>query len=347
MPNVDALTKILFESDEAVADVFNAVFGGGRRLIDPSMVHPASEREITLNRQGDGKWRSRERICDVVRRIQWDDTRPDRHFLLSIENQLNPHVLMPWRVMEMQGMSYNHQVRKAHWKFHNTEKTWDRVEFLSKVPRDYRFHRMVTVVIYWGTDVWDVPRQFADLLEPSPFPELLPFEPRLECPLLIPSEIPPKIIDGMEKFLKMALQYVCASNDRGRMEELLKEHSEYQSLPRNFAQGLLDMVGSQYQVDNKKETVNMCKAIEDMKKESEMQGEKRGMEEGMAKGMEEGMAKGMEEGMAKGEKKGGERMARNLVCFMRERALPDGMLQEFLVQQNFSPEQIAELCAMR
>ena len=55
MPNVDALTKILFESDEAVADVFNAVFGGGHRLIDPSMVHPASEREITLNRQDDGK----------------------------------------------------------------------------------------------------------------------------------------------------------------------------------------------------------------------------------------------------------------------------------------------------
>ena len=60
-----------------------------------------------------------------------------------------------------------------------------------------------------------------------------------------------------------------------------------------------------------------------------------------------GMEKGMKQGMKQGEKKGCERMARNFVRFMRKKALPDGMLQEFLVQQNFSPEQIAELCAMR
>ena len=33
MPKVDALLKMLFENDVAVADVFNAVFGEGRRLI--------------------------------------------------------------------------------------------------------------------------------------------------------------------------------------------------------------------------------------------------------------------------------------------------------------------------
>ena len=69
----------------------------------------------------------------------------------------------------------------------------------------------------------------------------------------------------------------------------------------------------------------MCKAIDDMKRESEM--------------------KGMEQGMKEGMKEGGEEMARRLVRFMREKALPEAMLQEFLVQQNFSPEQIAKLCA--
>ena len=83
-----------------------------------------------------------------------------------------------------------------------------------------------------------------------------------------------KIMDGMEKFLKMALQYVCASQDRGRMEEFLKGHPECQDLPRDFAQGLLDLLGCMYQVDNTKETVNMCKAIDDMKKESKEEGMK-------------------------------------------------------------------------
>ena len=298
------------------------------------MVHPAPEHEVSLRQADDGKWLSRERACDVVRCIQWDETRPDRRFLLGIENQLHPHVLMPWRVMEMQNMFCARQLRALHRESHGGGKGTvdrvdrvdradraDRAEFLSKVPRTFRFRRMVTVVIHWGTDDWDTPRQFADLLEESAFPELLPFEPRMLCPMLIPTEISPEILDGMEKFLKLALQYVCASRDRGRMERLLKEHPEYQALPRDFAQGLLEVVGSRYQVDSTKETVNMCKAIEDM--------------------MNESKAVGMEEGM----KEGGREMARGLVRFMREKDLPEDMLREFLARQNFSPEQIADLCA--
>ncbi|MBQ6473078.1 MAG: hypothetical protein IJJ33_13925 [Victivallales bacterium] len=75
---------------------------------------------------------------------------------------------------------------------------------------------MVTVVIYWGEESWCVPRQFTGLLKPTPFPELLPFVTQQAYPLLFPSEIPPKIIDGMEKFLKMVLKYVCASRDRNQ-----------------------------------------------------------------------------------------------------------------------------------
>ena len=323
MPKIDALMKMMFESDEAVADVFNAVFGGGRRLIDPSMVRPAPEHEVSLRKREDGKWTSRERICDVVRRIQWDDAHPDRHFLLGIENQLRPHILMPWRVMEMQYMALGRQIRGAHRRFHGGGRPMDRVEFLSAVSRDCRFSRMVTVVIHWGTDAWDAPTQFADLLEPVPFPEILPYEVRLEYPLLIPSEIPEEIMDGMEKFLKMALQYVCASRDRKRMEEFLKEHPECQELPRDFAQGLLDLLGCMHQVDNTKETVNMCQAIDEMMKESKAEGLKEGLKEG------------------------GEEMARDLARFMREKALPDEMLREFLLWKRFSPEQIADLCSAR
>ena len=102
--NVDVMLKMLFESDQAVADVFNIVFGDGRRLVEPSMLRPASEREIALMRDASGKWLGRERTCDVARRIQWDDADPGNSLLLFIENQLNPHLLMPWRVKELHDM---------------------------------------------------------------------------------------------------------------------------------------------------------------------------------------------------------------------------------------------------
>ena len=317
MPKVDVLLKMLFESDDAVADVFNAVFGGGRRLITPSMVRPATGHEIALREQDDGEWKAKERICDVVRCIQWDATRPDGFFLFGIENQLRPHLLMPWRVMETHDLSYGRQEREAHRLF-DGRKARDRVEFLSAVPRDFRFRQMVTVVIYWGEEPWDVPRQFTELLAPTPFPELLPFVSRQEYPLLIPSEIPPKIIDGMEKFLKMVLKYVCASRDRSQLLALLKENPEYQELPREFAQGLLELLGCLYKVDEKKERVDMCKAIRDM----------------------------VEEGEKRGKKAERTAMARDFVQFMRENSFPEDKLHAFLAKKKFSPKQIAELCAV-
>ena len=150
MSNVDVMLKMLFESDQAVADVFNIVFGDGRRLVDASMLRPASEREIALMRDANGKWLGRERTCDVARRIQWDSTDSDNCLLLFIENQLHPHLLMPWRVKELHDMSYGRQVRDARELFRSSGRLKDGVDFLSEVGRDFRFMRVATVVIYWG-----------------------------------------------------------------------------------------------------------------------------------------------------------------------------------------------------
>ena len=329
--NVDVMLKMLFESDQAVADVFNIVFGDGRRLVEPSMLRPASEREIALMRDASGKWQGRERTCDVARRIQWDAADPDNSILLFIENQLNPHLLMPWRVKELHDMSYGRQVRAARERFHREDKPKDGVEFLSGVGRGFRFARVVTIVIYWGEEPWEVPQQFADMLEPAPFPELHAFEPRLQYPLLIPSEIPRKMLQGSEQNLNTVLNLAGALKDRERLEELLRRNPSFQAMPRHLALGLLELAGCQYQLDNQQETVNMCKAIEDMIKERE----------------EKGRKEGRKEGRREGEKSGCEMTAREFVCYLREQSFPEDKLQDFLGRRmNFSPEQIADLCSM-
>ena len=350
MSNVDVMLKMLFESDQAVADVFNIVFGEGRKLIDVSMLRPASEREIDLVQEANGRWMGKERTCDVARRIQWNDADSDNYLLLCIENQLNPHLLMPWRVKEMHDMSYGHQVRDARELFRSAGRPADGVEFLSGVDRGFLFRRIVTIVIYWGEEPWEVPRQFADMLMPVPVPELRTFEPRLVYPLLIASEIPEKMLDGREHELSFVLNYMSASKDMGRLEELLRRNPAFRALPRNLALGLLELTGCQYREDNKQETINMCKAIEDMKKQSEekgrMEGEAKGRIEGEAKGRIEGEAKGRMEGEATGEKRGSEMTAREFVSYLREQSFPEDKIQDFLVQRmKYSPEQIADLCA--
>ena len=121
----------------------------------------------------------------------------------------------------------------------------------------------------------------------------------------------------------MVLKYVCASRDENQLLALLRENPEYQTLPRDFAQGLLGLMGYLYKVDNKMEKVDMCKAFRDMEKRGEMRGEMRGKQEERTEN------------------------AIKFVRFMREKALPEDLLQDFHAKQmQYSPEQIAELCAV-
>ena len=74
----------------------------------------------------------------------------------------------------------------------------------------------------------------------------------------------------------------------------------------------------------------MCKAIEDMKKQSE----------------EKGRIDGEAKGRIEGERIGCEMTARELVSYLREQTFPEDKIQVFLGQRmKYSPEQIADLCA--
>ena len=83
----------------------------------------------------------------------------------------------------------------------------------------------------------------------------------------------------------------------------------------------------------------MCKAIEDMITEREEKGEKRGEERGRKEGEEKGRIEGRKDGE--------EMAAREFVSYLREQSFPEDKLQDFLGRRmKFSPEQIANLCAM-
>ena len=39
-------------------------------------------------------------------------------------------------------------------------------------------------------------------------------------------------------------------------------------------------------------------------------------------------------------------MARDFVRYLREQSFPENKIQDFLAQKNFTPDQIADLCAV-
>ncbi|MBQ6471491.1 MAG: hypothetical protein IJJ33_05880, partial [Victivallales bacterium] len=277
MSNFDTAMKMLFESDQAVADVFNACVGKGQRLIDASMVRPATERELDLIRHSNRKWHSQERIKDVVRCIKWNQEDPDDCLLLGLENQLHPHYLMPWRLQESYHLFFGRQLRSQKRSDKGKQKQSNNsAEFLSGCPKGTMFTRALTIVIYWGVEKWDAPVRLSEMFRPPPIKAVRKYELKLTCPLLIPAKIPLKIIDGMEKFLKIALKYAWAMQNKRSLQTFIEENPAFKNVPRDLAKGLVEITGIMFETKDEQETVNMSNALQELIDDGVKEGRKEG-----------------------------------------------------------------------
>ena len=76
--------------------------------------------------------------------------------IIGIENQMKTHYGMPLRTMMYDGLNYVKQceeMRKEN-KKNKRLKTTD--EFLSGIRREDRLKSVVTLVLYFGEEEWDV-----------------------------------------------------------------------------------------------------------------------------------------------------------------------------------------------
>ena len=284
MSDFDVAMKVLFENDQAVADVFNLCVCNGKKRIKASMVCPASNNEVELFCRTNPGQHSKELIKDAVRRIQWNPDQPDDYLLLGLENQMQPHYLMPWRIHESYHLSYGRQIRIIKREFVNNHHGCTPAEFLSKCFKGTKLIRCLTIVIYWGTEPWDAPRQFTEMLRPPPFADVEKFDPVWTYPLLIPTEIPWEIIDDTEQILKIALKYMWALQSKKNLLAFMEGQTGYKKVPTSLAKGLLEIVGAKCLIDEKQETVNMCNVLQELRLEGVRDGEERGKIEGKLEG---------------------------------------------------------------
>ena len=87
----------------------------------------------------------------------------------------------------------------------------------------------------------------------------------------------------------MALKYVKNSMNKKRLRELVHEEEAYRHVSRKTADLLNIVTGSDLQYNEGEENVDMCLAIEEMRKDAMVEGLARGMAQGMEKGIQKGI----------------------------------------------------------
>ncbi|MDE6168385.1 MAG: hypothetical protein K2G28_08005, partial [Acetatifactor sp.] len=183
-------------------------------------------------------------------------------------------------------------------------------EFLYHFRKQDRLFPVITLVAYWGDAQWKGPLTLHDMLDLGGSDEL-----RQELLRLIP-DYPLHFINlsRLENYsffrteLRTLLELYACRGDKSKFLEYLQTHDECRSMdPETFhALGVLTQseLLHAYMPKEKEETLNVCKAIDDLIRDCMAEGEAKGFAVGKAKGITEGKAEGRAKGRAEGRAEG-------------------------------------------
>lgn len=203
--------------------------------------------------------------------------------IIGIENQSEIHYAMPVRNMLYDALNYSGQISEAA-NLHRQEKDWkNSAEFLSGFRKGDRLTPVVTITVYWGSDIWDGPRSLHDMLEKDePFSDIAKYVADYKLNLIAPSEI--ESFDQFHTSVREVLEILKYAGDETGMDHLLHTNPSYQKLENEAVYVINQFVNLGLSVDETEGETNMCKAWDDHKKagirEGIREGEERGRKEG-------------------------------------------------------------------
>ena len=271
------------------ADLFNATVFNGEQVIRPEELEPVDGEEDILLTDKNGKKQEVHRYRDIVMKWKKDAVL----ILLACENQAKVHYAMSVRNMLYDSLSYVGQIQRMWNK--NVEKMTT-AEFLSKFRKGDRLIPVLTLVFYYDVDQWDGSKDLYGMLQWSEDEKknavLKEYVPNYRINLIDAGNL-----EHLERFKSDLQEVLGMIQCRGDKESLLKyinDRKEYfQNVDEETYYVIREFLHSERMLKGNieksqgKETVDMCKALEDLYNE--------GIECGMERGMTCGMVKGVVE----------------------------------------------------
>ena len=271
------------------ADLFNATVFNGEQVIRPEELEPVDGEEDILLTDKNGKKQEVHRYRDIVMKWKKDAVL----ILLACENQAKVHYAMSVRNMLYDSLSYVGQIQRMWNK--NVEKMTT-AEFLSKFRKGDRLIPVLTLVFYYDVDQWDGSKDLYGMLQWSEDEKknavLKEYVPNYRINLIDAGNL-----EHLERFKSDLQEVLGMIQCRGDKESLLKyinDRKEYfQNVDEETYYVIREFLHSERMLKENieksqgKETVDMCKALEDLYNE--------GIECGMERGMTCGMVKGVVE----------------------------------------------------
>ena len=133
--------------------------------------------------------------------------------------------------------------------------------------------------VYFGAEEWDgllsLREMYADCDE-----TILQYAVDYRVNLITPRGLSDIEIDEFQTSLREIMRYIKYSNDKKKLEEILNTEQRFKNVERSAVEIINAVTKSNMKIEEGKESVDMCLAIQEMKEESRIEGRNVGELEG-------------------------------------------------------------------
>ena len=162
-------------------------------------------------------------------------------------------------------------------------------EFLSGFWVDDRLIPSITVTIFFGSEEWDGPLSLFEMMDVSE-PEVLACMDNYHVRLIAPAQMADEEIMKFQSSMREVMLFIKYSKDKENLSRVLSANERrFREVERRAADVIEAITNSGIKYDEEDEVVNVCQAIQEMRKESERDGELKKAREAAGKLYEMGL----------------------------------------------------------
>ena len=267
----DSVSKKYLQDKDRFADLFNFYLYDGQQVIQPEQLREMDTTAITLPYGQDGKVSSVQKQRDIIKVVSAMTDGHCDYLLLAIEVQSELHYAMPVKNMLYDVMQYADQVSQTAKTHRKNQDEASSGEFLSGFYKTDKLLPVITLTVYLDAAEWDAPRSLHEMLLVED-DRLLPFIPDYKLNLITPAEIDDTDFTKFHTELSPVLKYLKYSRSKDKLNEVVHTDPVYRRLDRDSAEVINIVTGSNLSIEQGKESIDMCQAIEEMRAEERTKG---------------------------------------------------------------------------
>lgn len=268
------------QKPENFCGLFNGGVFKGKPLLTPDKLTLLSGRlSVGLSGKNEAGKKNKKSYTfhhDVVMKADWGGY----YAILSCENQNHIHYGMPLRMLQYDVLEYIRQAKEIEEKNRFEKKLKPGAEFLSGMTKEDFLQPVIGVVFYHGEDPWDGAKTIAEMVHlPAELEKLREYIPQYKIHLIDPRTIHLDYFSGDWKIIMEALRYM---GDKKGFATYVENHSEeLDALSIESGEVLLTLLGENRSLKKGKETMTVCTALEELKRDWKNEGRSEGRDEGI------------------------------------------------------------------